>query len=97
MDTRTIRGTLRKVLATGLLAAAAPALAQTAAPGGSAAAPQACAAKAGVERQICVECSGLDLWRRIGCEQRTFWTLCKGTRWMNDPYCRTNREPEPRP
>lgn len=78
-------------------AAAQPAAAQTAAPRPQSPMPAACAAKSGVEQAICAECASQDLWRRIGCEQRVFWTLCKGTRWMNDPYCRTNREPEQRP
>jgi len=77
--------------------AAAPVVAQTAPSRPGAGTESGCAQLAGVEREICIQCARLNAWQRIGCEQRTYWTLCKGSRWINDPYCRTNRDPQVQP
>lgn len=57
--------------------------------------PKACTTLAGVERRICVECEGVEMFRRIGCQQRVFWTACKGKRLFEDPYCRTHQDKGP--
>ena len=57
--------------------------------------PAACQDKPGVEQKICVECDGLPLYKRIGCEQRVFWTTCKGMRLIKDPYCQIHKEGGP--
>ena len=57
--------------------------------------PQACADKQGVERKICVECDGVSLFKRIGCQQRVFWTTCKGKRLFEDSYCQMHQDQGP--
>ena len=57
--------------------------------------PQACTSLRGVERRICVECDGVEMFKRIGCQQRVFWSACKGKRLFEDPYCRTHQDQGP--
>jgi hypothetical protein len=57
--------------------------------------PAACQATQGVERKMCIECGDAPIHRRIGCEQRVFWTTCKGKRLINDPYCKTHQDKGP--
>ena len=92
-----IRARLGVLAVTVMASAATPGVAQTAPTRPASATESACTPLAGVEREICIQCSRLNPWQRIGCEQRTYWTLCKGSRWMNDPYCRTNRSPQAQP
>lgn len=57
--------------------------------------PQACTSKKGVERRICVECDGVEMFKRIGCQQRVFWSACKGKRLFQDPYCEAHQDQGP--
>ena len=57
--------------------------------------PQGCADMSGVERKICVECDGVAFFKRIGCQQRVFWTTCKGKRLFEDGYCQMHQEKGP--
>src|SRR5690606_21028734 len=49
--------------------------------------PEACARMIGVERAICIECDGIAFFKRVGCQQRVFWSNCKGKRLLQDSYC----------
>lgn len=31
-------------------------------------------------------------FKRIACQQRVFWTACKGKRLFQDAYCRTHQD-----
>jgi hypothetical protein len=57
--------------------------------------PQGCARLDGVERKICVECDGVAFFKRIGCQQRVFWTTCKGKRLFEDAYCQMHQDGGP--
>jgi hypothetical protein len=57
--------------------------------------PQGCARLDGVERKICVECDGIAFFKRIGCQQRVFWTTCKGKRLFEDAYCQMHQDGGP--
>jgi hypothetical protein len=57
--------------------------------------PEACTGKRGVERKICVECEGVPFFKRIGCQQRVFWTTCRGKRLFEDSYCQANQDQGP--
>ena len=57
--------------------------------------PQACTRLKGVERRICVECDGVQVFKRIGCQQRVFWSACKGKRLFEDPYCQAHQDQGP--
>lgn len=57
--------------------------------------PQGCADMKGVERKICIECDGIAFFKRIGCQQRVFWTTCKGKRLFEDGYCQMHQEKGP--
>ncbi len=57
--------------------------------------PQGCARLEGVERKICVECDGIAFFKRIGCQQRVFWTTCKGKRLFEDAYCQMHQDGGP--
>jgi hypothetical protein len=57
--------------------------------------PAACQDKPGVEQKICVQCGELPIFKRIGCEQRVFWTTCKGMRLVKDPYCQMHQDKGP--
>lgn len=59
--------------------------------------PQTCAPLTGVERKICVECANEAAFRRLGCEQRVFWTTCRGKRLFDDPFCRAHQDRGPPP
>lgn len=75
---------------------AVPAKSQPAGPAAPAARPvpipQGCADLTGVQRQICVECDGVALHKRVVCQQRVFWTTCKGKRLFEDAYCQSLQE-----
>jgi hypothetical protein len=77
-----------------LLAAPAMALAQ-AKPKNSPAVPEACRPMVGVERQMCVECNDKPFYKKVGCEQRVFWTTCKGKRLINDEFCKLHQDKGP--
>jgi hypothetical protein len=57
--------------------------------------PQACTPLKGVERRICVECDSVAMFKRIGCQQRVFWSACKGKRLFEDPYCQAHQDKGP--
>ena len=57
--------------------------------------PEACTRMKGVERKICVECDGVSFFKRIGCQQRVFWTTCKGKRLFEDSYCQSHQDQGP--
>lgn len=57
--------------------------------------PQSCATMKGVERKICVECEGVAFFKKIGCQQRVFWTTCKGKRLFEDSYCQSHQDQGP--
>ena len=56
---------------------------------------EACTRLKGVERKICVECDGVPFFKRIGCQQRVFWTTCKGKRLFEDSYCQSHQDQGP--
>jgi hypothetical protein len=66
-----------------------------AAPARKAPTPPHCAGMVGVEQKICVECGGVPYFKRIGCQQRVFWTSCKGKRLFEDSYCQMNQDQGP--
>ena len=51
--------------------------------------PQGCVDLAGVQRQICIECDGVALHRRVMCQQRVFWRTCKGKQLFQDADCQS--------
>jgi len=57
--------------------------------------PASCAKTSGVERQICIECDREPIYKRIGCQQRVFWSTCKGKRLLSDSYCQTHQDQGP--
>ncbi|MBA3800976.1 MAG: hypothetical protein H0X18_18155 [Geodermatophilaceae bacterium] len=57
--------------------------------------PRACTSLNGVQRRICVECDGVQMFKRIGCQQRVFWNACKGKRLFEDPYCQAHQDQGP--
>ena len=57
--------------------------------------PEACGRMIGVERAICIECDGIAFFKRIGCQQRVFWTQCKGKRLFEDSYCQMHQDRGP--
>jgi hypothetical protein len=54
--------------------------------------PEACVSLKGIEQRICVECDKVPLYKRIGCQQRVFWTTCKGKRLIEDSYCQMHQD-----
>jgi hypothetical protein len=57
--------------------------------------PEACREKQGVELKMCLECSDVPIYRRPGCDQRVFWTTCKGKRLLTDEFCKTHEHKGP--
>jgi hypothetical protein len=57
--------------------------------------PAACTDTIGVERRICIECDSVPIYKRIGCQQRVFWSECKGKRLLTDAYCQTHEDRGP--
>lgn len=62
---------------------------------GKAKALPACESMRGVEMKMCLECHELPTYRRPGCEQRVFWTTCKGKRLFTDEFCKMHQDSGP--
>lgn len=53
--------------------------------------PYDCRGLDGVSRDVCVRCADVPIYKRVVCEQKAFWTLCKGKRLFTDVYCQQNQ------
>ena len=38
-----------------------------------------------------VQCADVPIYKRVVCEQKVFWSLCKGKRLFTDAYCQQNQ------
>src|SRR5690606_6454825 len=75
-------------------AAAAPAAqgaAQARGPAAGGEVPDDCRGLEGVSREVCVQCADVPIYKRVVCEQKVFWSLCKGKRLFTDSYCQQNQ------
>ena len=55
--------------------------------------PVDCRGLDGVSRDVCVQCADVPIYKRVVCEQKVFWSLCKGRRLFSDAYCQQNESP----
>ena len=53
--------------------------------------PGDCRGLEGVSRDVCVQCADVPIYKRVVCEQKVFWSLCKGKRLFTDAYCQQNQ------
>ncbi|NLD53962.1 MAG: hypothetical protein GX652_04800 [Burkholderiaceae bacterium] len=53
--------------------------------------PYDCRGLQGVSREVCVQCAEVPIYKRVVCEQKVFWSLCKGKRLFTDAYCQQNQ------
>src|SRR5690606_10829778 len=53
--------------------------------------PYDCRGLQGVSRDVCVQCADVPIYKRVVCEQKAFWSLCKGKRLFTDAYCQQNQ------
>jgi hypothetical protein len=55
--------------------------------------PYDCRGLQGVAMQVCVQCADVPIYKRIVCQQKVFWSACKGKRLFTDSYCQQNQTP----
>jgi hypothetical protein len=54
-------------------------------------APYDCRGLEGVSREVCAQCAQVPIYKRVVCEQKVFWSVCKGKRLFTDAYCQQNQ------